>query len=421
MMSGVQPIDRHFTATEIDLLFSSLVAARRIGIAVSGGPDSIALLLLADAWIARRPDAPTLTVLTVDHALRATSSDEADAVVAFAGHLGHDARKLVWQHANPITSDIEAEAREARYALLVAEARRLGLDAVLLAHTIDDQAETFLMRLQRGSGVRGLAAMSARRVVDGVPFLRPLLGVPKTRLVAMLDDLGIAYVSDPTNRSERFLRARFRALMPTLAAVGLDAHRLAGTAKRMARADAALSIMTDALADAAVTPLNGVVRVDVDRLRAAPDEIALRLISRLLRAVRPTAYPPRIEAPERWLTALRQDRPPRRATMAGVVLDVRRSGLWFYAEAGRTGLPTLSMTGDGVLIWDDRFSIEITGSMGGRVAIGPASGESLRTDMPKAAAASLPVVSSVGERLPPGFQATLHWLGSSLGTDGEPP
>lgn len=146
--------------------------------------------------------------------------------------------------------------------------------------------------------------MPERRVIAGVSFLRPLLDVPKARLTAYLEALGVPYVRDPSNQSDRFLRARVRQLMPALAALGLDANRLADTARRMARADQALAAATAELGQRAACDFGGVVRhPDEAELAAAPDEIVLRLITSRLRAIRPRpVYPPRAEAPERWLT-----------------------------------------------------------------------------------------------------------------------
>ncbi len=410
-MAATPPVEAAFAAEELGRLFAPLSPLARVGIAVSGGPDSTALMLLAHAWAERQPAPPHLSILTVDHALRPASAAEADAVLAQAERLGLAATKLIWQHDSLPRSDIQAQARDARYRLMAAAARDQGLDAVLLAHTRDDQAETVLMRLQRGSGVRGLAGMPERRVIAGVSFLRPLLDVPKARLTAYLEALGVPYVRDPSNQSDRFLRARVRQLMPALAALGLDASRLADTARRMARADQALAAATAELGQRAARDFGGVVCLDEAELAAAPDEIVLRLITSRLRAIRPRpVYPPRAEAPERWLAAWRRGEAPRRATMAGVVLDRRSSGLWLYAEAGRQGLPTVTIAGDGSCLWDDRCHVAVKGSTGRPVLIGPASGDARRPDLPKAAAASLPAFAMADGAPPPaGLEVAFVW------------
>ncbi|WP_304610559.1 tRNA lysidine(34) synthetase TilS [Oryzibacter oryziterrae] len=385
--------DTAFTVAETDQLFSAFSGLSALGIAVSGGPDSTALMTLLADWARRQVGGPRLHVFTVDHGLRPESASEAQTVVAQAEALGLTASALTWQHDGPPpASDIQARARAARYALIAAEAHRLAIPAVALAHTLDDQAETFLMRLQRGSGVAGLSAMPAERRVDGIRFLRPLLGVPKSRLLAFLASRGLTAIDDPSNRRDRFLRVRLRQLLPDLAAAGLDAETLAATAARMARADAALESATDQLAHLAATDHGGVISVDRAALSAAPDEIALRLMVRCLRAVRPAPYPPRAEALERWHAALRTGELPKRATMAGVTVTAATDRIWFYAEAGRIGFEVLLVATPGPHVWDGRLEVTLSARPDAPVAIGPATGEHRRSDLPKAAAASLPCI-----------------------------
>lgn len=396
-----------------DHLFSPLAGLCRVGVAVSGGPDSTALLILFDLWKRESPAAPTLYVLTVDHGLRPEAAREADAVVSLAARLGHPAEKLVWRHDGPPpTSDLQAEARSARYRLLVEAAHRHKLDAVLLAHTRDDQAETLLMHLARGSGVAGLSGMPAERTIDGVRFLRPLLGMAKTDLIAILEEAGVSYVTDPSNASDRYTRVRIRKALPAFAELGLTADRLAGTAQRMARAEAALRSATDDLRRRAATNHGGVWSVGTAALAAAPDEIGLRLLVQLIRAIRPSDYPPRADAPEGWHAAFRADAAPRRATMAGVVLHLRQDRLWLYAEAGRTGFPELVVEHDGDHVWDNRFKVSITGADGHRLVIGPHGAGARNDGMPAAAMATLPAVTAVnGGDLPAGLTIVIRPIG----------
>ncbi|WP_370676748.1 tRNA lysidine(34) synthetase TilS [Pleomorphomonas sp. PLEO] len=393
-----------------DRLFSPLAGLCRVGIAVSGGPDSTALLVLFDLWQRESPAAPNVCVLTVDHGLRPEASQEADTVVDLAKRLGHPAEKLVWHHEGPPpTSDIQAEARVARYRLLVEAAHRRRLDAVLLAHTRDDQAETLLMHLARGSGVAGLAGIPTERMIDGIRFLRPLLGVAKTDLLAVLQQAGVSYITDPSNASDRYTRVRIRKALPALADLGLTADRLAGTAQRMARAEVALRSFTDDLVRRAAINHDGVWSVETAALAAAPDEIGLRLLVRLIRAIRSSNYPPRADAPENWHAAFRADAAPRRATMAGVVLHLRSDRLWLYAEAGRTGFPEVIVDADGDYPWDGRFVVSISGADGHHLVIGPRGSAERKGDMPAAAIASLPAVSAVdGGDLPTGLATVIR-------------
>lgn len=252
-------------------------------LAISGGPDSTALLLLAARWRASRSDGPRLFTATIDHGLRPEGRQEAEAVGTLAARLDIPHAILSWRGAKP-AHGLQEAARAARYGLLAAHARDLGADAIATAHTLDDQAETVLFRLMRGSGITGLAGIASERALDELALLRPLLEVPKAALIAYCRDAGVAFVEDPSNRNPRFARARLRDILPPLAAEGLDAEALARLAARMARADAALDAATDAAAATIhlVPPSDALIRLDKAALLALPDEIALRLIGRAI-------------------------------------------------------------------------------------------------------------------------------------------
>lgn len=406
-----------FTADRRARLFSVLRGFTRIGVAVSGGPDSTALLILLDAWTRETAAAPALTVLTVDHGLRPEAVIEARDVAALADRLGHAHEILVWHHDGPPPqSGIQAEARAARYRLIADAARRHHLDAVLLAHTRDDQAETFLINLARGSGVSGLSAMPASRDIDGIPFLRPLLDVTKAELLALLDEAGIPYVTDPSNSSDRYTRVRIRKAMPALTELGLTPERLADTARRMGRAEAALKAITADLIARSATDHGGVWSVDAKALAAAPDEIALRLLVELIRAIRPAEHPPRADAIEAWQRAFVAGSAPRRATMAGVVIHLRQGKVWLYAEAGRTGFAEIEV-GDGEHVWDGRWSVSIRGAGNRRFRLGPGDGGDGQL-MPKDAARTRPALHTLDGGPMPADVAVVTRPLSAPETDG---
>lgn len=351
---------------ELEALFSPLGGLRRVGLAVSGGADSTALMVLFQRWISMRAGAgPSAVVFTVDHGLRPEAADEARAVAGKAARLGLGHETLVFRGETP-SANIQAIAREARLHLLLEAARRHGLDAILLAHTRDDQAETFLLRLARGSGVTGLAAMASRRDVDGIALLRPLLDVPKARLVATLKAAGLDWIEDPSNANEAYARVRMRGLMPTLAGEGLTRDRLAETAARMARASDALERVVDTVfADAVVHP-GGFVGLPVGRLLDAHEEIALRALARVLRSVGGSVYSPRLDALEGAFGALRdagRAGAAFRRTLAGAVLDLSADRLWVYRETGRTGLEALPLAPGEEACWDGRFRVRSPAGM----------------------------------------------------------
>lgn len=273
------------SSAETSALFADWKSAPALVLAVSGGPDSTALLWLAARWRARQKRGPALVAATVDHGLRKESAQEARAVAALARSLRVDHVTLRWRGDKP-TSGLPAAAREARYRLLAEAARRAGAAAILTAHTRDDQAETLLMRLCRGSGLAGLAAMRRHVPRGSLAIGRPFLDIPKARLIATLAKARIAFADDPTNYEAAFTRARLRKLMPLMAREGLDAHNLARLARRLSRANSALEavagVMEQAIGRLAAP---GHVEIDARAFATLPAEIALRLLGRAIAQV----------------------------------------------------------------------------------------------------------------------------------------
>jgi tRNA(Ile)-lysidine synthase len=279
--------DGAVAAEEAAALFADLSRTPVVILAVSGGPDSTALLWLAARWRAQRKRGPKLVAVTVDHGLRPESAREAGAVKRLARKLDVAHRTLRWTATKPKTG-IQQAARAARYRLLGEAARKAGARHVVTAHTLDDQAETVLFRLARGSGMTGLRGMARLSPLAGgrsdLTLVRPLLSVPKSRLIATLAAAKIPFADDPSNRDPRFTRPRLRELMPRLAAEGLDARRLAVLARRMARADAAIErVVDEAVERLSPHPPTG-ARLAVSSAYYAdlPAEVSLRLLGRAI-------------------------------------------------------------------------------------------------------------------------------------------
>jgi tRNA(Ile)-lysidine synthase len=310
-------------------------------LAVSGGPDSTAMLLMAAEWASERA-APKLYAATVDHGLRAESAAEAAVVGALAEKLGVPHATLRWLGEKPRTR-LQERAREARYQLLAAHAVSLGARVVVTAHHLDDQAETVLFRLLRGSGIAGLAGMAARSRRGEIEIARPLLDVPKAELVALCDARGVAYARDPSNADPRFARPRLRAMRDALAAEGLDALALARLGRRAAVVEAALATKT-AEAEARLR-LVETGRCRAAALAAEPVEIVRRLLTLAVAKVSgvdPTRVP--FDAMERtaedFVMAVTQ-RQEFAANVAGALVVCDREGV---AQVGpepprRTGSP----------------------------------------------------------------------------------
>jgi len=277
------------SAAEARTLFDPLAHAPALVLAVSGGPDSTALMVLAARWRRARKRGPKLLAVTVDHGLRRESAAEARAVERQARALGVPHRTMRWNGGKPATGLQEA-ARLARYRLLARAAQAARAPYILTAHSLDDQAETVLIRMSRGSGLTGLGAMAAVSPLPAdargeIMLVRPLIDLPKARLVATLARASIGYADDPSNRDPRFFRARLRGIMPALAREGLDARRLALLARRLRRADAAIEAAVDAAAAAlSQGPWSdrGPIRFDAEKFAGLPAEVALRLLGRAI-------------------------------------------------------------------------------------------------------------------------------------------
>ncbi|KAA5598153.1 tRNA lysidine(34) synthetase TilS [Blastochloris sulfoviridis] len=272
------PID----ASEAARLFAPLAGLPRLVLAVSGGPDSTALLVLAAEQRRVAPRFPDLLAVTVDHRLRPEAAAEAEAVAGLAAGLGVSHSTRAWIGDKPATG-LMAAARAVRYGLIADAAAAFGAFDVATAHTLDDQAETVLLRLAAGSGPAGLAAMRAVERRGAIHLHRPFLAVAKARLVATLADRQVAWSGDPSNADPRFARPRLRAAWAALAREGLTADRLARLAARQARAEAALEAATDA-AEATLSGAapGGVIRLPAAALAALPAEIGLRLLGRAI-------------------------------------------------------------------------------------------------------------------------------------------
>jgi tRNA(Ile)-lysidine synthase len=352
------------TERELPALFASVGRYDCIALAVSGGPDSLALLYLFARWRQLTlPNLPTL-ILTVDHTLRASSADEAVQVAHAAHELGLPHETLIWQGAKPATG-IARAARDARYRLLCERLARekFSRRALLTAHTQDDQAETVLMRLARGSGVGGLSGMKPERQMQGfdITLMRPLLTVPKQRLEATLAALGKSWVTDPTNTDLSYERPRLRASARLRHEAGLTDAALSLSASRLARADAALSMATDALARACARSVPGLsITIDRSILTAAPLELQVRLVNRAVCYSGGTHKPPRLSEIERLVEWLSNN--VAACTLGGCRIAKTAATIVVTREVGRTGLPMCTLAPGISAIWDNRFIVALAPS-----------------------------------------------------------
>ena len=327
-------------------------------LAVSGGSDSMALMWLAARW-AREVGWPgKLHVAVVDHGLRPEAAGEAKFVQREAKKLGLKAHVLKWSGPYP-KSGIPAAAREARYDLLCGLARKPNA-IVVTAHTQDDQAETVLMRLARGSGVDGLSGMEVSSVRGDVCLLRPLLGVSRERLRATLREAGVTWIDDPTNENTAHERVRMRKALDVLAGVGVSREAIALSARRLGRARPALEVATGGLMQVAVNiEHDSFASVSLERWQAGPDDLQVRTIMTLARMFG-GGQEISLSGAERvreWMLAGQG----RATTFAGCRFARRARAILVGREASRVDAAPLEVTGKraATILWDGRYEVTV--------------------------------------------------------------
>ncbi|QLC22095.1 tRNA lysidine(34) synthetase TilS [Parasphingopyxis sp. CP4] len=305
-------LDRFRTATEA-LTGTVPSRDRRLGIAVSGGPDSMALLALAaEAY------SGAVSAATIDHGLRPEAAEEAEHVAAICRQL--DIPHAILTPAEPIKGNLQSSAREARYALLGEWRSETLIEWIATAHHADDQLETVLMRLLRGSGVDGLSAI---RPINGA-IIRPLLGVRKAELSDYLETRDIAAVSDPSNTDRQFDRVRMRDALADFP--DFDPERIELSIAAMRDASEALEWMTD---QAAATHINTGAKEAILTPVDLPNELLRRLVQRCLNVVDPE-YPRRGEALDRTIAALLAGK---NCTIGQILCAVEKTGNWRFSAA----------------------------------------------------------------------------------------
>jgi len=327
----------------------------RLAVAVSGGADSTALCLLAAEWAAARGG--SCVAVIVDHRLRPEATAEARAVGRRLRSRGIPHTVLAWEGDKP-RAGLQAAARAARYDLMGAYCRRRSILHLLLAHHRDDQAETLLLRIGRGSGPDGLAAMAPLVERPGLRLLRPLLDVPKARLRATLRARGVDWVEDPSNRDQTYARSRLRRLMPDLARAGAPADGLAGTAARMGVARAAREAASARLlARTADVRPEGYAVLDRAAWRRAPSDIAAHALTRLVLTVGGGAYPPRGARRARLFAALRAPLFDAGRTLGGCRFLPLGGDRLLICREPAAAVAHVRLAPEETILWDGRFRL----------------------------------------------------------------
>ena len=322
-----------------------------LGVAVSGGGDSVALLHLLNDYARSRGIA--LHAATVDHGLRPEAAREAAMVAAQCRALGvaHDTLRWTgWDHSG----NLQNEARKARYRLLADWARGQGIDAVCIGHTADDLAETFVMRLGRRAGVDGLSAMPAVFDRHGMRWHRPLLNARRADLRAHLTRCGVTWVDDPSNEDDSFARVRIRKALAVLTDLGVDSAALADVSRHLADARTALDAQMFAAARAHAHVQCGAVAMNWQALCDLPTETRRRLLTHTIAWINGATYAPRSSAVAEVLTALDD---AGAATVQGCELRLKRDKLWIYRELQAVRAVDAPVGA----LWDGRWRLEPCG------------------------------------------------------------
>ena len=341
----------------LDALFAAVAGEPAVGLAVSGGADSLALMLLAQRWVAGRAAGPKLFVYSVDHGLRPEAAGEVAMVLQAAARLGLAARGLAWTGEKP-AAGVQEAARAARYRLIGAAMVEDGATVLLTAHHIQDQAETVLMRMARGSGIEGLKGMTTFAEVEGVRVHRPLLDVDPKALRAVVEAAGLMPAEDPSNADPHYERVRWRQAMPQMSALGLDAGALALFAARMAEADAAIAQVADGC-------FTEIVRLDgfgAARIELAPfiglsPAISTRVLGRVLNIVGGRQRPRALGQVERLRQTIADGGLAKATTVLGCIIRIKDGAVAVAREPGRSLPPDARLSPHGELVWDERFRI----------------------------------------------------------------
>lgn len=340
-------------AFAIDKARPDPAAPLALGVAVSGGGDSLALLHLAHRA------AGQVHAVTVDHGLRPESAAEAAAVAAFCAERRIPHATLRW--TGPAASgNLMDQARRARLQLMAEWARRQGIDHVLLGHTADDQAESFLMNLSRAAGLDGLAGMRLDWQEAGIHWHRPLLGHGRAALRAYLRRQGLSWVDDPSNENDRFTRVKARRALKALQPLGITVDRLGETIAHLAASRRALLDCTQRAAADLVSDRAGALTIARAALAGLEPEIRRRLLIAAIRWMGGADHAPRAAQIATLQVALSEGR---EATLAGIRFRHRGDQVIACREARAVMGPVPFGQ-----VWDHRWQVAGPGDAGLTVA-----------------------------------------------------
>lgn len=347
---------RHFVASAF-----AYDKPEKVAVAVSGGGDSIALLHLMARWA--KAEGIRLYAVTVDHGIRPEAAQEAAFAAEVAQKLGVKHTTLTWDGWQG-AGNLQDAARRARYSLMSAWAKSAGIDTIALAHTANDQAETFFMRLSRASGIDGLVGMQRRRQSEGITWVRPLLMQDRFELRQYLRALHQPWIDDPSNEDDAFDRIKARRALEELSDLGIDIHVVGRVMDHLGQVRSALDIATHDHAIDCVEEQNGDLIIDRRVFSTAAPEVNRRLVARALRWISSADYGPRGMKLQEFLSAILRGKD---ATLHGVRLMSGTEGGPDHMRLTREYAAVAQLSCAPAQVWDGRWRVDSPENTGGIV------------------------------------------------------
>ncbi len=351
-------LDSNIIDLDLEKIFSPLKKYKKIALAVSGGADSLALMILTAKWAKSQKKPPQIFVFSLNHNLRPDSQKEVDYVIGQANRLGLKGVALSWQGKKP-KSSIQAKARKARYQIFRREMQKNNIEILLTGHHSHDQMETILMRMAHGSGVSGLIGMKKFTQLEGVNIFRPLLNISPLILKNILARENIKPICDPSNENEDFERVRWRKLLPSLFEMGLGDRQFSLFAKRLKRADDAIEEISSKYLNIVVSIDNfGVLRCENEKFFNFPDEIQIRILQKIIRFIGNEAKSFALADFEKLSKILQKNETIKKRTFHKCVIEKTNKHIIIYKEHKFLPKSVVKLEVGERIIWDNRFEIE---------------------------------------------------------------
>ncbi len=341
-----------------DDLLSPIKAYKKIALGVSGGSDSLALMLIVARWVSKIDKAPQVIVYSIDHKLRPNSDKEVAFVIAQAKKLGLKAKSLSWQGKKP-TTGIQEKARAARYQLIKQAMKQDKVEILLTGHHAYDQAETILMRMAHSSGIKGLGGMSKFSKVEEVKIFRPLLEISPPLLHEIVANSNLKAINDPSNENKNFERIRWRKILPSLFELGLDERQFSIFSKRINRANNALEQhCLDSFKKITTIDILGILHIDKQSFIDLSDEIKIRILQKAIRYIGNDAKPFALAKIEQLSEKMQNDKNFKKLTLHKCNIAIKDNYFEISKELSYLPKNNIILNAGEKVYWDNRFIIE---------------------------------------------------------------